>query len=135
MHVMIIELGVGLMHYMSCVYIWCAFLNLHTAAKSMYRVVKIHRMPYLTGHFPQKSLMIRGSFAENDLQLKVSYGASPPCRTIGCSVQSNLSCCLIRAHIFDVHCEPVDEHETLLFEVSPKEYSYSPCLPILLPLR
>jgi len=33
------------------------------------------------GHFPQKSPEISGSFAEIDLQLKASYGVSPP--TIG----------------------------------------------------
>jgi len=33
----------------------------------------------LIGHFLQKSPTIAGSFAERDLQLKVSYGPSPPC--------------------------------------------------------
>jgi len=31
------------------------------------------------GHFPQKSPILNGSIAENDLQLNVSYGSVPPC--------------------------------------------------------
>jgi len=30
-------------------------------------------------HFPQKSPVINGSFAKNDLQLEAFYGSSPPC--------------------------------------------------------
>jgi len=37
-----------------------------------------------TGHVPQKSPIIRGSFAEDDPQLKGSYGSSPPFTYISC---------------------------------------------------
>jgi len=61
-----------------CIYIqtcvqaqYCMSLAAHTGWRGV--------MDTFIGHFPQKSPRTSGSFVENDLQLKASYGSSPPC--------------------------------------------------------
>jgi len=68
--------------YTSVCRVWMRTMSLqsvHTDSRTNYeyteyRVAKNHRMPYLTGHFAQKSPIISGSSAKNDRQLKASYG-------------------------------------------------------------
>jgi len=50
---------------------------------------------YGLGHFLQKSPIIRGSFAERDLQFKASYAPSPPCTSLGSRIR------LPNGYIFD----------------------------------
>ena len=56
-----------------------------------YTVAKMHRILIFIGHIPQKSPLIGGSFAENDIQLKASYEPSQPCTLLFAVIASRKS--------------------------------------------
>jgi len=55
----------------------CSLLRTHILSNNSAGWRRVTGCLVFTRHFPQKSPVVCGSFAENNLQLKASYGSSP----------------------------------------------------------
>jgi len=69
---------------------------LHFLKESKFSKVFIECLIFI-GHFPPKSPVISCSFAENYLQLKTSYGSSPPCTHAAFSESTQVRTCSQRS--------------------------------------